>query len=67
MMPVDYLYLNGLRYKREVLMVKYFIRFFVAILEAWLPQFLSFGVGFLQLLKPEPYTSNADLIKAFIR
>ena len=66
MVPADQLRLNGLGYKRKVLMVKNSLEFFKATSDAWLPQFLSLEVSLLQLLKLEPYISNVGFIRAFV-
>ena len=47
MMPADQLCSNGLKYKQEALVMKNFLEFFIAILEAWLPQSSSLGVSLL--------------------
>ena len=43
----DQLGLNSFGYKWEALVVMNLLKFFIAILKAWLPQFLSLGVDFL--------------------
>ena len=46
-------------------MVKNIIDFFIAV-GFLLPQFLGLAVGLLQLLQPEPHTTNTGFIKLFI-
>ena len=46
-------------------MVKNLIDFFIAV-SLLLSQFLGFAVGFLQLLQPEPHTTNSGFIKSLI-
>ena len=46
-------------------MVKNIIDFFIAI-GFLLPQFLGLAVGLLQLLQPEPYTTNTGFIRSLI-
>ena len=57
--------LNSFGYKQKALIVKNVIDFFVPV-GVLLPQFLAFAVGFLQLLKLEPYTTNISFIKLLI-
>ena len=59
------LYLNGFEYKRQALIVKNLINFFIAV-GFLLPQFMCLVVGFLQLLQSEPYTTNTGFIRSFI-
>ena len=46
-------------------MVKNIINFFIAI-GLLLPQFLGLAVSVLQLLQPEPYTTNTGFIRLLI-
>ena len=46
-------------------MVKNIIDFFIAV-GLLLPQFLSFAVSLLQLLQPEPHTTNTGFIRLLI-
>ena len=46
-------------------MVKNLINFFI-IIGFLLPQFLGLAVGLLQLLPPEPYTTNTSFIRLLI-
>ena len=46
-------------------MVKNIIDFFIAV-GLLLPQFLGLAVGLLQLLQPEPHTTNTGFIRSFI-
>ena len=46
-------------------MVKNLIDFFI-IVGLLLPQFLSFEVGLLQLLQPEPHTTNIGFVSLLI-
>ena len=46
-------------------MVKNLIDFCIAV-GLLLPQFLGLAVGLLQLLQPEPHTTNTDFIKLLI-
>ena len=46
-------------------MVKNLINFFVAA-KLLLPQFLGLIIGLLQLLQPEPCTTNIGFIKSLI-
>ena len=46
-------------------MVENVIDFFIAI-GLLLPQFLDFAVGLLQLLQPEPHTTNIGFIRLLI-
>ena len=65
MVPANQLCLNGFSYKRQVLIVKNVIDFFVAV-SLLLPQFLALTVSPLQFLQPEPYTTNSGFIKLLI-
>ena len=55
--------LNGFEYKQWALMVKNLIDFLIAI-SFLLPQFLDLAVGLLQLLQPEPHTTNTGFIRS---
>ena len=46
-------------------MVKNIIDFFIAV-GLLLPQFLGLAVSLLQLLQPEPHTTNTGFIRSFI-
>ena len=46
-------------------MVKNIIDFFIAV-GLLLPQFLGLAVGLLQLLQPEPHTTNTGFIRLLI-
>ena len=46
-------------------MVKNLIDFFI-IVGLLLPQFLGFAVSLLQLLQPEPYTTNTGFVRSLI-
>ena len=46
-------------------MVRNIIDFFIAV-GLMLPQFLCLAVGLLQVLQPEPHTTNTGLIRSLI-
>ena len=46
-------------------MVKNLIDFFITV-GRLLPQFLGLAIGLLQLLQPEPYTTNIGFVRSLI-
>ena len=46
-------------------MMKNLIDFFITV-GLLLPQFLGLAVGLLQLLQPEPYTTNTGFVRSLI-
>ena len=64
-LTANQLCLNGFEYKWWALIVKNVINFFVAI-GLLLSQFLGLAVGLLQLLQPEPHTTNTSFLSLLI-
>ena len=60
------LHSNGFGYKQEALIVRNVIDFFIAGLKACLAYSLGLAVVLLQLVQPEPYTTNTGFIKLLI-
>lgn len=66
MMTTYQFYLCSSEYKQQILIVKNFLNFFIAILKALMLWFLAFKINLLQLLQPELYATNIGFIKFFI-